>query len=64
LRRSLRDSVSRSYTQVSLVHHQELIQALRERDGARAADAVRADIRDAAGHFPCETEREEDGSAA
>jgi len=43
--------LSQRYIGVSIGHHQALIAALVARDPARAADAVRADIRDAAAQF-------------
>jgi DNA-binding GntR family transcriptional regulator len=51
LRRSFDRSASRSYVEVSIGHHEELIDALAAHDGPRAAEAVRADIRDAAEQF-------------
>ncbi len=44
-------SESRSYIAVSIGHHQALLDALTLGDATRAAEAVRADIRDAATRF-------------
>ncbi|RBP14005.1 GntR family transcriptional regulator [Roseiarcus fermentans] len=67
LRRSRRQDGPRDYMGASFAHHLTLVQALRDRNGERAAEAIRSDIVDAAKHFLVDGEApfdERSGSAA